>query len=172
MSNRKHAGGSEESLEKTTARRSVLRAGAGLAAAAVGVVGGVGTAAAHFPEELEIDVKPGDDDPTINPDSGGVTPVAVLQTDEFDPTDESVNYRFGAPDVVAAGGGARPAHCGHVEDGDGDGRDDLVLHFPTDEAGFDGDEEEARLVWEREHGGGHGFSGTDEVRVVGRSGRH
>lgn len=150
------------------ARRQFLRASAGVAVTGLGVAALSESAAAHFPSGLDIDVKPGSDDNPVNPDSGGVIPVAVLQTDDFDPTSEDVRYRFGAPDVVADGGGARPAHSGHVEDVDGDGRDDLVLHFPVAEAGFDGDESEARLEWERDETGAHGLSGMDIVTIVGR----
>ncbi|MBX0296783.1 hypothetical protein [Haloarcula nitratireducens] len=142
-----------------------------MAATAVGVATLSGGVAAHFPATLEIDIKPGCEENPINPNSHGVIPVAVLQTGEFDPTSEAVRYRFGVPDVVAAGGGARPAHGGHVEDVDGDGRDDLVLHFPTDETGFDGDESEGRLEWERTEEGSHGLSGTDTVTLVGRNSR-
>ncbi|WP_218780624.1 hypothetical protein [Halorarum halophilum] len=154
--------------DTSTARRGVLRAGAGAAATAVGIAAFGGLAAAHFPADLDIDVAPGSDDAPINPDSRGLIPVAALATDEFDPTTEDVRYRFGAPDVVGEGGGARPAHGGHVEDVNGDGRDDLVLHFPTGETGFDGDESEARLEWERDEAGEHGLSGTDTVTIVGR----
>ena len=153
--------------ESSIARRGFLRASTGLAATTLGIASLAGHVAAHFPPSLEIDIKPGSEANPINPNSNGVIPVAVLQTDEFDPTSEDIRYRFGAPDIVAAGGGARPAHGGHVEDVDGDGRDDLVLHFPTDETGFDGDESEGRLEWERTEEGTHGLSGTDTVNLVG-----
>lgn len=153
---------------RSTTRRRLLRTGAGATATALGVVALGGRAAAHFPPGLDVAVKPGSDRSPINPRSNGVTPVAVLGTDEFDPASEAVRYRFGAPDVVEAGGGARPAHAGHVEDVNGDGRPDLVLHFPTAEAGFDGDESEARVEWERTADGHHGRSGTDAVTIVGR----
>lgn len=154
--------------ESSTSRRSVLRAGTGLVAATLGAVAVSGQAAAHFPEGLAVDVRPGSDDNPINPDSRGLVPVAVLATDAFDPTEEDVRYRFGAPDVVADGGGARPARGGHVEDVDGDGRDDLVLQFPVEDTGFDGDESAARLEWERTEAGHHGLSGTDAITIVGR----
>lgn len=163
--------GDEGSNGVSIARRGVLRMGASLAATAVGITTLSGQVAAHFPADLEVDVKPGTEDNPVNPNSHGVIPVAVLQTSEFNPTSEDVRYRFGAPDVVAEGSGARPAHGGHIEDVDGDGRDDLVLHFPTDETGFDGDESEGRLEWERTEAGSHGLSGTDIVTIVGRDSR-
>lgn len=159
--------------ESTLGRRRLLRAGTATAATALGITALGGQAAAHFPEDLEIDVKPGTDVAPITPDSRGVIPVAVLATGEFDPTSEPVRYRFGAPDVVAAGGGARPLRGGRAIDADlnRDGRDDVLLLFPTREAGFDGDESTARLEWERSEDGEHGFAGTAPIRIVGRRGR-
>lgn len=58
----------------------------------------------------DIDLKPGGDDNQINPDIDGVVPIAVLGTDKFDPTSDNINYRFGAPDVVADDGGSHPLH--------------------------------------------------------------
>lgn len=154
--------------ESSMARRGFLRASTGLAATAVGIATLSVPVAAHFPPELEVDIKPGSEENPIDPNSDGLIPVAVLQTGDFDPTSEDVRYRFGAPDVVTDGGGARPAHGGHVEDVDGDGQGDLVFHFPTDETGVDGDESEGRLEWERSEEGSHGLSGTDTVTIVER----
>lgn len=147
-------------------RRDVLKVTTGIATTALTVPFLSGNVAAHFPENLEIDVKPDSDDNRINADSHGSIPVAVRRTDGFDPTDEDVRYRFGAPDVVADGGGARPAHNGHSEDVDDDGDEDLVLHFPTEDTGFDSDDEEGRLEWERTETGEHGRSGTDDVTII------
>ncbi|WP_339105154.1 hypothetical protein [Haloterrigena salinisoli] len=162
---------SDSTTDSAMARRRVLRGGTGLAATALGIATLGGQAAAHFPADLEIDVKPGTDRAPINPNSCGVIPVVVRQTDEFDPTSEVVRYRFGAPDVVADGGGARPMHDGHAIDMNGDGRDDLLLLFPANDAGFDGDESAARLEWERSEDGAHGLAGTAPIRIVGRRGR-
>ncbi|WP_323172882.1 hypothetical protein [Natrialba sp. PRR66] len=156
------------SAETGVDRRRVLRAGTGLAATTLGIAALGGQAAAHFPPDLEIEIKPGSgsDPAPINPRSQGVVPVVVLQTDEFDPTSEPVRYRFGAPDVVGDGGGARPVHDGHEVDVNGDGRTALQLHFPVDETGFDGDESSGRLEWERTDDGNHGLAGTGAVTIV------
>jgi hypothetical protein len=148
-------------------RRTMLKTTAGAATAISGLAMLTGGAAAHFPEELSIDIKPGSDDNPINPRSNGVVTVAVLQTDEFDPTSEDVRYRFGAPEVVSSGAGSQPAHGGHIKDVNGDGREDLVLHFPTGETGFDGDESEGELRWDRDESREHGLSGRDTVTIVG-----
>ena len=153
-------------------RRRVLKTGAGATAAAVGLPAASGVTAAHFhgPEKppLTIDIEPESEKNTINPNSNGVVPVAVLQTEEFDPTSENVNYRFGTHEVVKDGGGARPVHDGHVTDVNDDGKSDLFLHFPMKDTGFDGDEEGGHLHWEKGHRGAHhGLGGSDSVTIVG-----
>lgn len=149
-------------------RRQLLRGGAGAIGTILGVTALGGQATAHFPDDLEIDVRPGSDRNPVTPHSRGVVPVAVLATDEFDPTTEAVRYRFGAPDVVGDGDGARPIRDGFP--GDADGRDALVLFFRSHETEFGADDDTARLVWERSSSGDHGLAGTDSVTVVGRRG--
>lgn len=117
--------------------------------------------------EVDIDIKPGGDANPINPDGHGVIPVAILHTDEFDPVDR-VNVgslRFGRPHAVDNGGGASPTNGGSVDDVDGDGNDDLVVHFPTRETGFVGDEIKGKLVGEMADG--TPLVGTDKVVFVG-----
>lgn len=162
---------STDENESAVARRGFLKVGTGAITAAVAVPAVSGVAAAHFPAELEIDVKPDSDENTINPKSEGVVPVAVLQNDEFDPTSENVNYRFGAKDVVEGGNGARPIHDGHVTTVDGEDdheRKALLLHFPVQDTGFDGNEAIGQLHWENGHKGAHhGLGGSDTVTFVG-----
>lgn len=162
-----------DSTELTPTRRRILKTGAG-AMVTAGVLPIIsGTAAAHFPNQLEIDVKPGCSRNTLK--SSGVVPISVLATEftdengetvQFDPTERDVRYRFGAPDTVGDGGGARPTHCGHSLNEDGDGTTALLLHFPMEETGFDGDETTGKLVWERDESGEHGYSGMDEVTIT------
>lgn len=120
--------------------------------------------------EVAIDVKPGSDTNPINPKRRGVIPVGILHTDEFDPVSrvDIGSLRFGAPSEVQNGGGASPAHGGHVEDIDDDGDRDLLLHFRSNDAGFDGDENSARLEGETEDG--TPLFGTDDVKIVGGRG--
>lgn len=141
-----------------------------------------------LPPELKIDVQPQRDTARINLKNGrGTVKVAVLaahlsDAQLFDPTSERVAYRFGPRSVVNDGGGAHPIHDGHVRDVNGDGMDDLVLHFRVDETGFTGEENEGVLAWtshdgpyrglvrarltqrrpltQRDH---HGLHGSDEV---------
>lgn len=119
---------------------------------------------------LEVDIKPCSDPNAINPDANGVIPVGIKQTDLFNPVErlDVSTLRFGAPDVVEGGGGASPAHGGHVEDVvpcEGDGMDDLVVHFPTEDTGFDGDEDIGRL--EGMTNDGTQVFGEDSVKLVG-----
>lgn len=167
---------SRESIDQTTktTRRRILRTGVG-AVATVGVLPLFsGSAAAHFPDQLEVDIKPNCDTNRITPKSKGVIPVAVLPTEftdedgetvQFDPTENDVRYRFGTPDVVDDGGGARPAHDGHPQGKAGSGAS-LLLHFSIEETGFDSDTTEGKLIWERDESGEHGYSGTDEVTIT------
>lgn len=113
--------------------------------------------------DLTIDVKPDSDDNSINPNSKGVTPVAVYSTDEFDATTLDVaSLAFGP-------GGASAAHGGHAEDVDGDGLVDLLLHFPTEDAGFVDGDTEAELVGQTDDGAD--VVGTDAIRTVGGNGK-
>lgn len=151
-----------------SSRRRLLKTCVGVAATTLGVPILGSTATAHFPPSLEIDVKSESDSNAINPRSRGVVPVAVLRTDEFDLTSEDVRYRFGSPDAVAAGDGECPIHEGYVEYVNAGRFRRLDSSLPVQDAGFDGDESEAELRWERDKSGEHGLAGRDEVRMVGR----
>ncbi len=86
-----------------------------------------------------MDVKPGSDTNPVNPGSRGVLPVAILATStgmgdplDFDPGQVDTS-------TVALGpSGASPLHApaGHLEDVDGDGDIDLVLHFDVRDIGL------------------------------------
>lgn len=117
--------------------------------------------------EVDISIKPGEEPNPINPRSRGTIPVAILQTDDFNPVEEVDvgTLRFGPPDVIDDGNGASPIHGGHAEDVDNDGDDDLVVHFAAEDAGFQSEDEEGRVVGETTDG--IHLSGTDSVRVVG-----
>lgn len=119
--------------------------------------------------EVTLDIRPCSDPNPIDPSVNSLIPVGIKQTGEFDPVSsvDVSTLRFGAPEVVENGGGATPAHDGHVEDVvpcDGDGKDDFVVHFPTADTGFDGDEAAGRL--EGKTMDGTSLFGEDSVKVV------
>ncbi|MFC4987305.1 hypothetical protein [Saliphagus infecundisoli] len=162
----------EKSTHSST-RRRVLKTSAGVVAATGAVSVLTGTAAAHFPDQLVIDVKPGCTDNPLDVQNDGDIPVAVLSTEfvdengetvTFDPTERAVRYRFGAPATVENGGGARPVHDGECTD-----EGTLVLQFPIEDMGFEGDETTGKLLWERDETGEHGYAGTDTITVSSQS---
>jgi len=109
--------------------------------------------------EVEIDIKPGSYPNSINPESKGVIPVAILSTPTFDATTvDPETVRFGP-------GEASMAHeDAHLEDVDGDGDVDMVLHFKTQDTGISAGDTEATLTGSTT--GGITISGTDSVRTV------
>ncbi|MHC4995120.1 MAG: hypothetical protein ACYTGQ_08725 [Planctomycetota bacterium] len=94
--------------------------------------------------EVEIDIKPGIDPNAINPFAPGMIPVAILGSDTFDVLDVD-------PDTLAFGpDGAFFAHNNgpHFDDVDGDGLEDLLVHFRTQETGILWGDPDACLTWE------------------------
>jgi len=82
------------------------------------------------PLRVTIDIKPGSEENIINDKGHGVVPVAILTTDEFDATTiDFSSITFGEGEIAIA-----PSHKkGHIEDVDGDKRDELMLHFESGE---------------------------------------
>jgi hypothetical protein len=107
-----------------------------------------------------IDINPGSFPNSVNPRNNGGIPVAILTTATFDAsTVNPMSVRFGP-------NGAGEAHGqGHLEDVDGDGELDLVLHFRTQAAGIVCGATSASLTGQTF--GGQSISGTDSVRTVG-----
>jgi hypothetical protein len=95
-----------------------------------------------------------------------VVPVAILTTSTA--AGEPVDFDAGEvdPGTVAFGpGGAAPAHGGHLEDVDGDGDVDMVLHFPTPATGIACGDTSATLSGQTV--GGQAFQGTDTLKTAG-----
>jgi len=123
------------------------------------------------PFPVSIDIKPGSNPNSINLNSKGVIPVAILTTPEFDASLVLADsIRFGP-------GEAPPAHY-QLEDVDKDGDLDLILHFRTRLTGIESDATEASIT-------GYSYDplnrlipptavsikGTDSVRIVPPKGK-
>ncbi len=107
--------------------------------------------------QIKIDIKPGSDTNSINPDSNGVIPVAILTDDGFDSSTVDVStVRFGPAE-------AAPVHHA-MEDVDHDGDADMILHFRTQEVSLDEQDTEAILTGQTIDG--IYFIGKDAVRIV------
>ena len=109
-----------------------------------------------------IDIKPGGFSNSINTESKGVIPVAILGDETLDFTMlDLATLSFGP-------GGATPAHNTHSEDVNGDGITDLVLHFRTKKTGLTvGDTEACIEGLTIDFGSGSlPISGCDSVIIV------
>ena len=116
--------------------------------------------------EITIDVKPGSFPNSINPADKGVIPVAILSTQvakgellDFDATTvDPLSVEFGK-------GKAKETHGkGHIEDVDGDGDNDLVLHFKTQDTGISAGDTEVTLSGKTF--AGQAISGRDAIETV------
>ena len=122
----------------------------------------------EFEIALTIDIKPGSDRNSINPNSKGVIPVAILGSASFDVTTVDVTTLAFGPD------GATPAHdltdpivyADHLQDVNGDGFTDLVSHYRTQDTGIAKGDTEACLTGETT--GGVAISGCDAIKTVGK----
>ncbi len=112
--------------------------------------------------EIDIDIKPGSYPNSINPNSKGVIPVAILTTDDFDASSAD-------PETVVFGPLEASAVHYAMEDVDEDGDLDMILHFRTQEVGLAEGDTEAILTGQTTDG--IEIIGTDSVRIVPPEGK-
>jgi hypothetical protein len=109
---------------------------------------------------VPIDIKPGSNPNSINPKSQGVIPVAILTTGAFDAsTVDPSTVLFGATGTEAA-----PVQSA-LEDVDGDGDADMILHFNTQDTGIVCGHTSAALTGETFSG--QLIEGSDSIETVG-----
>ena len=109
---------------------------------------------------VTIDIKPGSFPNSINPLSNGVVPVAIISTPTFDATTVvPATVRFGPNGTEAA-----PQQSA-LEDVDGDGDTDMILHFATRSTGIPCGATSAVLTGQTS--GNELVEGVDSVRTVG-----
>lgn len=122
------------------------------------------------PVVITVDIKPGSRDNPVNCRGGGqgVVPVAILTTATFDAaTVDHTTVRFG-PAGAAEAHTNRRGPIRHVEDVDGDGDRDLVLHFRQGETGIRCGDVEATVTGLTFDG--QMLVGTDVIRTKGSGG--
>jgi parallel beta-helix repeat protein len=112
--------------------------------------------------EVTIDIKPGSDPNSINPNSKGKIPVAILSTCDCDaPAEVDRDSLMFGP----TGDEDSLAFCSpSPEDVDDDGYEDLVCHFYTAETGFQPGDGEGILKGQTI--GGVPMEGRDAVNIV------
>lgn len=114
------------------------------------------------PEEVRIDVRPGNADNVVNPGAQGALPVAILSDATFDATTVL------PASISLAGAGVRLKPKGTyqttVKDVDKDGRDDLLVHIDT--SGLDVAATATVLSFSGRTLAGRGLVGSDAVTIV------
>jgi len=109
---------------------------------------------------VAIDIKPGSYPNSINPKSKGKIPVAILTTGTFDATTvDPATVRFGATGTEAA-----PVQSA-LEDVNGDGDTDMILHFNTQDTGIKCGDTSASLTGQTLSG--QAIKGADAIQTVG-----
>jgi uncharacterized delta-60 repeat protein len=87
---------------------------------------------------VSVDIKPGSSTNPINLSSHGVIPVAILTTDSFDAANvDPSTVCFGDDDNAGQRDCMEADGEGHIEDVNGDGRPDLLLHYEVSQSGID-----------------------------------
>jgi hypothetical protein len=112
-----------------------------------------------------VDIKPGSARNPINLRSHGVISVAILSTESFDATTVvATSVCFGDAEDSSQRDCSEAHGKGHVEDVNGDGRLDLLLHFETQQTGIDRRDTTACLTGTTRDG--LDVEGCDSITIV------
>ena len=115
----------------------------------------------HF-TTVAIDIKPNSSPNTINLGSGGVAAVAILSSATFDATTvDPLTVTLASAPVKLKGSGTPQVV---LQDVNGDGRQDLIVHIQTEALQLSSNDTQA--VLEAETFGGAAIVGIDLVRIV------
>lgn len=114
---------------------------------------------------VDIKIKPGDDEPTINIKSNGKVSVAILGSDSFDVQDiDVVTLGFALNSVSPSHDLTNPAVISsHLADVNSDGMIDLVSHYKQKQTGLVKVDTQSCIFGSLNDG--TVFSGCDSVRV-------
>ena len=114
---------------------------------------------------VSIDIKPGSSTNPINLKSNGVIPVAILSTATFDATTvDASTVCFGDAENPSQRDCTEAHGKGHIEDVNGDGRLDMLLHYETQETGIDPGDTQACLTGKTV--GGQPIAGCDSIKTL------
>jgi hypothetical protein len=109
---------------------------------------------------VNIEVKPGDNQPVINLNSQGVVSVAILSTPTFDATKVNpATVRFGRTGTEAS-----PVHFS-LQDVNGDGLLDMVLQFKVQSTGLQPSQSQVTLMGRTLDG--TPFRGSSPIQLLG-----
>ncbi len=112
-----------------------------------------------------VDVKPGSQDNVVPLQGNGVVSVAILTTNSFDATTvDSTTVCFGDAEDPAERDCTEKHGQGHLEDVNGDGRPDLLLHYEVAQTGIDAGDAKACLTGETK--GGVAIEGCDRIMAT------
>jgi aqualysin 1 len=136
-----------------------------------GILGGSPNLLLNTLAEAAVDIMPGSDDNVVVLRAGGTLPVAVLSTAEFDATRlNAATVTLGSEEGTDTPVAQRRngTAFSSVEDVNGDGLPDMVLHFSIADLQASGNlgAETVRLVLNGRFVDGWFFRGMDDVRVV------
>ena len=121
-------------------------------------------ASAGTSREVAVDLRPGSADGSVNLRGSAMLPVAILTTSTFDARDVApVTVCFGDAENATQRDCTEAHGTGHLEDVDGDGDTDLLLHYDAEDAGLDAGDTRACL--EGETLAGTPIHGCDGVTV-------